>query len=524
MAPEVSGSFRCLSRLSPLWEAGGVLYYPHQFEAAQRVLEEFGGSAILADEVGLGKTFEAGLVMAELMERGDARRALVLVPASLVTQWQEEMWRFFRLEFTAEPADPASYPLVIASLDWAKRSPQAMAYLRQEWDVVVVDEAHRLKNQKSLNHTFVKGLLRAHLLLLTATPIENDLNELYSLVSLVRIGAFGSYMDFYRQFIFDRHTPKNQALLKQILSEVMIRRTRLEAGLNLPEREVQLFPLDLSVEERELYDAVTDALRTAYGARRQEGGNLLPLILVQREICSSSFALLGTLERMQPEWLGDRLEEIQALARALQENTKARVVAGLLRRLGESAIVFTEYRETQNYLIERLRADGFLVHAFHGSLAAREKRRVQERFREMGGVLVSTEAGGLGVNLQFARVVVNYDLPWNPMRVEQRIGRVHRLGQTKTVLVVNLYARKTVEEHLLTLLHLKIDLFRKVIGDLDVVLRNLERERPIEMRLFDIFLSASDDATLEVQIDRLGTELLRRGSGFTRESVEGPVV
>ena len=510
-ALRTAGRFLCMPRLSPIWKKGGVLFYRHQFAAALRVIEEFGGSGILADEVGLGKTFEAGLVVTELLERNEARRALVLVPASLVGQWQAEMSRFFDLTFIPEPADPTGHPFVVASLDWAKRSPQAARYRSLAWDVVIVDEAHKLKNAKTANHAFVAGLTRRHLLLLTATPIENDLNELYNLVSLIRPGAFGTYMDFYRRFVVDRHTPRNQERLKEILASVMVRTKRHEAGLDLPDREVALLPLELSGAERTLYESVTDAVRSAYLPRRREGGNILPLIMVQREICSSSFALLGTLERLDPDWMGDRAREIRDLARALEDNVKARVAGAFIRRLGERAIIFTEYRDTQLFLQRRLGRDGLTVHAFHGSLTAREKRRIQERFQEEGGVLVSTEAGGLGVNLQFCRVVVNYDLPWNPMRIEQRIGRVHRLGQTKPVLVVNLFATRTVEEHLLRLLHLKIDLFRTVIGDLDVILRDIERQRPLEMQLFEIFFTARQEADIEAELDRIQNQFQRRG-------------
>lgn len=516
IAREEASNFRCVARLAPHWEKGDVLFYRHQFEAARRVLEEMGGSAILADEVGLGKTFEAGLVLAEEMERKEVTRALILVPASLLEQWREEMVRFFGLRFAVEPEDPERFALVLASLDWAKREGRRQRYARVEWDAVIVDEAHKLKNPRTVNYRFVRSIRRKSVILLTATPIENDLNELYSLVSIVRPDAFGSYMAFYRQFVMGRHVPKNEEALRQILDSLMIRRTRSQAGLELPPREVELVPLELTAPERELYDAVTSALRDAYAVRRREGGNLLPLILVQREVCSSSFALLGTLERLDPEWLGERAHVIRDLARAIDDNVKAHVALGLVRRLGEHAIIFTEYRDTQDFLVQRLARSGMPVHVFHGSLGAREKRSVLEAFRRDGGVLVSTEAGGLGVNLQFCHVVVNYDLPWNPMRIEQRIGRVQRLGQTKNVVVVNLFARRTVEEHLLMLLHAKIDLFRRVIGDLDVILRSLEREKPIEMQLFEAFLSAEDEERLEAELDRLGAQF----TGLRREAPE----
>jgi SNF2 family DNA or RNA helicase len=162
------------------------------------------------------------------------------------------------------------------------------------------------------------------------------------------------------------------------------------------------------------------------------------------------------------------------------------------------------------YLGRQLEQAGLEVHYMHGGQAQRQRQQEIERFRRRGGVLVSTEAGGQGLNLQSAAVVVNYDLPWNPMRVEQRIGRAHRLGQTREVRILNLFARDTVEEHVLRLLHEKIDMFRRVIGDLDVILRHLEHEKPLESQLLEIFMTEQGQG-VERRIDEIARSVRHEG-------------
>jgi len=192
----------------------------------------------------------------------------------------------------------------------------------------------------------------------------------------------------------------------------------------------------------------------------------------------------------------------QAFIESVQKLIAAKGTPLLLAIAGPTAAGKTE-------IVARLRAT--LEESGRRVTSIERDHLLTDRDAREGGGLGSTEAGGLGVNLQFCRVVVNYDLPWNPMRIEQRIGRVHRLGQTKPVLVVNLFATRTVEEHLLRLLHLKIDLFRTVIGDLDVILRDIERQRPLEMQLFEIFFTARQEADIEAELDRIQNQFQRRG-------------
>jgi SNF2 family DNA or RNA helicase len=489
-------------RLEPIWRRGRVVRYPHQIEAVQEIVGRLEGSALLADEVGLGKTVEAGLVLEELMARGRVARALILCPAALLLQWQEELRQKFARRAQIQPSAPPRQGIVLASLDWAKRDPQRRAYQAVDWDLVVVDEAHHLKSRRSQNHSFVAGLQRKHLVLITATPIQNELAELYNLVSLVKPDIFGSYMQFYRRFLLAPRRPRNVDELRQELSSVMVRRTRHEARIVLPPRRAELLLVELSPAERALYDAATDALIRAYRARRTTQDTILPLVLIQRELCSSSFALAETLRRMGDSWFGDAASDLLRRAEAIDSNQKAEAAAALLCGMKEPALVFTEYRATQEYLGRKLTRAGLRVQYLHGGQNRRERQAQIESFGAHGGALVATETGGQGLNLQMASVVVNYDLPWNPMRVEQRIGRAHRLGQTREVRILNLCARDTVEEHVLRLLHEKIDMFQRVIGDLDVIIRHLEHERPLEAQLFELFLTR-DRSEIDRRLDEI---------------------
>ena len=506
----------CLARLRPRWEEAGVRFLPYQVETAERALA-MGGQGILADEVGLGKTIEAGLIMSELMERGECGSVLVLCPAPLTYQWQRELGEKFGLRFHCDCRLPEwrAEQRIICSLDGAKRAGAREALCARTWDLVVVDEAHRLKNRQTQSHQLVAALPRRRLLLLSATPMQNDLTELYALVSLVRPGLFGSFQAFWRQFLLDRRTPRDAAALRAVLATVMVRHRRqdLDGGERLPGRRVALLPLALMPEERRLYDAVSGAVRTQYWLRRQEGeGTVLPLILLQREVCSSAAAVRRTLHSADAaNWLGGDLGALRALAEAVGPQAKARVLHGLVSRLDDRVIVFTEFRATQDYLAGGLQGLGVPVLCFHGQQPPWERDRIILRFHEEPrAVLLSTESGGQGLNLQVCHHVVNYDLPWNPMRIEQRIGRVHRVGQTDDVCVYNLYAAQTVEEHLLRLLDDKINLFRQVIGELDVILRRMEAggKRTLESRIAEILWQARDEQEMAYRFDDLGRQFL----------------
>lgn len=481
----------------------GLDVHAYQIESVLKVVNQLEGRAILADEVGLGKTIEAGLAIAELKARQLVDRVLILVPAGLISQWIAELHDKFGWQAMRSPHDQGW--LWVLSIDTAKRPPLSQQLKFVEWDMVVVDEAHHLKNSRTQNHELVAGLTTRYLILLTATPMENQLTELYTLVDLVKPGLFGPYLRFYRKFILDKRTPKNAQELRDLLSLVMVRNQRQSVGLEFVSREVTLWPITLSERERSLYDHLTKILRSEYRVRFGQQ-TILPLIMMQREICSSPHALMPTLRNA--EWMGEARFELLELARSIEVSAKAIAVAELLRYLEGQVLIFTEYRATQAMLVEFLNQQGFWAQAFHGGLRGVERDRLIEWFRSGPHVLVSTEAGGQGVNLQFCHQLINFDLPWNPMRIEQRIGRIHRIGQVHTVEIYNLYTTDTVEDDLLRLLHEKIDLFRQVIGELDVILRHLERRGSLESRLLDIFFWQDDRAEIEARLDALGKEFV----------------
>lgn len=507
-------ALKCLRDLLPLWRRVGVQVLPYQLRAAERIVDEMGGQGILADEVGLGKTIEAGLIIRELKARGLCQSVLVLCPAALVFQWQRELEEKFGLPFTVLAghrggANAASS--IVVSLDQAKREPMRTALLGRCFDLVVVDEAHKLKNRRTQNHAFVRALRRRYLLLLSATPLQNDLTELYSLVSLVRPGLFGSFDGFWRQFLVDRRTPKDPDTLRRLLAQVMVRHRRQGLPLALPRRDVALLPIALTKEERELYEAVSRAVRNEYWRRMAGDAAVLPLVTLQREVCSSATAVRRTLWNLEESgWLGDELPALRSLADSVPQQSKAAVLEGLLAQVRDRVLVYTEFRATQHYLAERLMALGRPVVVYHGEQSPWERDQACRRFAaEPSAVMISTDSGGQGLNLQCCSHLVNYDLPWNPMRVEQRIGRVHRIGQIRDVSIYNLYATGTVEEHILRLLDEKIRLFRQVIGELDVILRRVERKqrKSLEGRILEILWRSRDEREMAWGFDELGREL-----------------
>ncbi len=490
-----------------------------------RVLRDLHGRAVLADEVGLGKTIEAGLILKEYAIRGLVRRALILTPPSLTSQWREEMETKFSLPFEVlrSAGDWERRPLLIASMDTAKREPHRRAAQARSWDLVVVDEAHRLKNRASLNWRFVSGLSKKYMLLLTATPVQNDMEELFNLISLLKPGALHTYDGFLERYVAsaDRRVPARVPELRDRLRDVMIRNRR-GIAFTLPPRRVHSLAVRLGPAERRLYDDVTEFVRDAYWAAsgRLPWTARLTLIVLQREIGSSTFAVAETLGRLArgPTFGAEDCERLEALrddARAIATNIKADRLRTFLRTFDEKALVFTQYVRTLRYLEGVLRADGYRVAAYHGGLGVAAKDAAVRAFREDAQVFLSTEAGGEGRNLQFARTVVNYDLPWNPLRIEQRIGRVHRLGQEREVHVVNLWAEDTIEAYLTELLDRKIHMFELVVGELDLILGHLDERRSFEELLLDVW-ALREAEERRAAMRKLGDALVRARAQYDR--------
>jgi len=496
-------TFMCLPRLR--FEP-----FPYQLEAAERVLRHMQGRAILADEVGLGKTIEAGIVLSELRLRGLGGRVLVIAPAGLVGQWCEELERKFALPcviadrcFDAQSADRVE-PIVVASLASARRDPLRAELTAVDWDLVVADEAHRLKNAGTASARLARSLRSRYVLLLTATPIENRLSDLFQLVSLVRPGLLGSAGEFRtRHGHGDGSIVRNVASLQLALRELMVRHRRSEITVMLPRRLAETIRVAPSEPEAQLYRAISSRVRGA--AREASSAERLALRSVQQLAGSSPWACAGTLAKLGWKDLGER-------AASVSRSAKATALLELLRHhaaRGEKVVVFTQFRRTLEALARVLTDHGLDPAVYHGGLTRVEKDLAIAGFADDARVLLSTEAAGEGRNLQFCHVMVNFDLPWNPMQIEQRLGRIHRIGQQHDVQLTNLVARGTLEEHLLEVLQAKINLFELVVGELDMILGRLSDELDFETLVFEQYVASRDDDEFASRLEGVGDELAR---------------
>ncbi|MFS0643992.1 DEAD/DEAH box helicase [Siminovitchia sp. 179-K 8D1 HS] len=479
---------------------------PHQLETATVVVENMHGKAILADEVGLGKTIEAGLILKEYMIRGLVKRALILVPASLVSQWTYELNSKFHIH--AVPATKSyvwgQYDCIVSSIDTAKRSPHCDIISEQSFDFIIVDEAHKLKNHKTKNYQFVQSLRKKFCLLLTATPIQNKIEEIFYLVSLLKPGHLGSQNSFLEKYKNKNLSKQENEYLKSLVNKVMIRNRRADTGIEWTKRHVETIPIEFSKEERELYNGI-DILRES---GEQYAANAFSIITLQREACSSREAVYLTLKNMlqkhenPSDGYVEKLKFLQTKIDAVSQNSKALKALELIKKINDKVIIFTEYRATQLYLQWFLQQHGIKSVPFRGGFKRGKKDWMRELFKNRVQVLIATEAGGEGINLQFCNQVINFDLPWNPMRLEQRIGRVHRLGQEEDVYIYNFAVKNTIEEHIVNLLTKKIKLFERVIGELDDILAKLEFGS-IEEHMLDIFRDSKSEGELKVKMANL---------------------
>jgi superfamily II DNA or RNA helicase len=449
----------------------------YQTRTALRVLGPLRGRALLSDEVGLGKTIEAGLVLKELLTRGMVRRFLVLTVPSLVDQWEEELADKFNINTvtTNHPGardDAAKFWRdnhgIVASLHTLKQPAQLAVAREVTWDMLVVDEAHYLRNRDSQAWQAVNALPRQFLLLLTATPVQNSLEELYNLVTLLQPGQLPTPKEFRARFIDPNRPrqPREPEELRRLLGQVMIRNTRANAGLNLPSRRAETVLFEPAPEERAFWQEWEAQFRAELAALPAGQSNLWGRLLLQAAGSS-------------PDAWRDALEKFPARAAArrwrdhapLEESWKKK--CGLLPPLTRAEgglVVFTQFLATQAALHRALGAAGVETFVINGATPAAERQPVTEEFRRRGGALLLTHSGTEGRNLQFCHRLVNFDLPWNPMEIEQRIGRLHRLGQRHPVRIYNLVQAGTLQEHLLDILQEKLNLFELVVGETGLIL------------------------------------------------------
>ncbi|WP_284140387.1 MULTISPECIES: SNF2-related protein [unclassified Virgibacillus] len=473
-----------------------VDFLPHQIESATQAIEEMNGRAILADEVGLGKTIEAGLILKEYMIRGLAKKILLLVPASLVNQWVQELHEKFYIPVVAHRKNYAweQHDIMISSLDTAKRSPHREAILDIDYDFVLIDEAHKLKNHTTKNYAFVRSLKKKYCLLLTATPVQNNLLEIFNLVSILKPGHLGNHASFIEQFGKDRKKLNQDAFLKQLIQKVMVRNTRQNTSLNNTKRNIETIWIKFSQEEIDAYNEIDSMFPS--------NATFSKLTLL-RELCSSREACALSLQKMMNN--GANLSSVMEIIGALPHHAKAQKTVELLQQIGDKkVIIFTEYRGTQLYLQWYLQQHGISSVPFRGGFKRGKKDWMRQLFKDHAQVLIATEAGGEGINLQFCNYMINYDLPWNPMRLEQRIGRIHRYGQENDVHIYNFAIEGTIEEHIMKLLYEKIHLFENVIGHLDAILAELQID-DFEQEVKSIFTESTSAGEAKIKLDNLSS-------------------
>jgi hypothetical protein len=574
------------SRLAPALAHSAVDLNPHQIEAAAFALNALPtGGAVLADEVGLGKTIEAGIVLAQLAAEGKAR-AIVLVPASLRAQWRDELRSKFGLEadvidgdvvrdrerqgLRTNPFDTGG--VVIASHPFAAM--RAGEVEKVPWDVAVIDEAHRFRNAYRKDHrtgqALRRALRRAPKLLLTATPLQNDLMELLGLASFIDDALLGNEESFRLQYATGELSEDKAADLQARLAPVVVRtlRRQVKEYVKFTARRSIVEDFAPTPEEQELYDRVSEYLRREDAYAIPMARRALFLLVYRKILASSSFALAATLDRLadgldakvagvecaaQAELaldmegfseeveelfdegtsaarprgqlalrrMNDELAELRAcakLARGIRVNAKGNALVRGLERCftvaracgwPEKAVVFTEFRRTQDYLRGLLESNGYSVTCLSGDVSGADRRQgLVEEFRNRTQILLMTEAGAEGLNLQFCNLVVNYDLPWNPQRVEQRIGRCHRYGQSRDVLVLNFLNRQNAADaRLFDLLSQKLALFDGVFGSSDEILGALGSGIDFEKRVLDIYQSCRSPDEVDQAFARLRSEL-----------------
>ncbi len=586
---------------------------PHQIDAALFALQNpLSKGVILADEVGLGKTIEAALVMAQYWAERQ-RRIIVVCPAVLRRQWAAELeekfnlpsqvldartWKDQRKEGVVDPFD--QQVISIVSYNFAARMSDKLRII--PWDLVVIDEAHRLRNAHQESHLTGQAIKKAFgsqkKLLLTATPLQNSLIELYGLSTIIDDQLFGDVKSFRRQYI---HDGGDLVGLKKRVGEFTKRTLRRHVNeyIRYTERRPLTIPFQPTEDEIRLYHLVSAYMQRmgTYGVPYQQR-HLITLI-ARKLLASSTAAIIRTLERVidrlkklekdeqaEENWLDDliggddlegewfseaadeegqyrdeetaekvdleklhaeiiELEQYVELAKRITVDAKSEALLsaieqGFVRMASvgaeRKAVIFTESRRTQDYLLQYLESRGYLgkvitfsgtntsagIQAIYsrwlaehqgtanvtGSVAIDKRTAIIDHFRNDAEILIATEAAAEGVNLQFCSLVINYDLPWNPQRVEQRIGRCHRYGQKHDVVVINFLNKKNeADKRVLELLSDKFHLFDGLFGASDEVLGRIESGVDFEKRIAEIYNECRSEQEITQAFDALQKDL-----------------
>lgn len=485
---------------------------PHQRQAAFTALKQMRGRALLADEVGLGKTIEAGIVLKELAMRGMASRILIFCPTQLLAQWQSEMYDKFDELFLVFGRDIDTSlawhcPRLIAPYSVAQQRFHVEEMLRHRYDLVVLDEAHFLnisENERILQT--VKSLQKKYFLLLSATPMHNSLEELYNIISLLRPGHFDDLASFKRRFIDPEqpNRPLNTGELRDSLHQVMIRNIRQQVLLEhpFPKRDATTVRLRMDDAGRRFFDD----FRVFYRENLANVSNRRLLFkmgeMVER-LCSSPSAFKAPMRHLrgdrqaQRNLGGEFIRRLDGFAGSCPDalvQPKVQAVRTLLQQQvtqGKQVLVFSQFNETAHYLYETIsRADPDLQCFLYDEDQPLERRlRSLSDFRATrASVLFCPGEAGEGLNLQFVGIMINFDIPWDPMQLEQRIGRIQRIGGQKEIHIINLVLAETIEEDILRICEEKIKMFGDVIGFVEPILGSLREEDDFRAMMCDKFL------------------------------------
>lgn len=579
---------------------------PHQINAFCAAIDAMKtGGMVLADEVGLGKTIEAGLVLRYMLESG-AKKVLIALPVSLRKQWELELEDKFDLSsvildrLTVEHdaknwhrklADRQGVMIVITSYDYSSKLMKRFPDVK--WDFLIIDEAHNLRNLNSTKRAKRLYALSGGIpkILLTATPLQNSLMDLYGLISFIDPRIFGSEQVFRQRYMKD----EDYDGLKRELTPVLYRTLRKDVVdyMHFVKRICRTVDFKLSPDEIELYERVNlflkgDALYSIPASNRG-----LIILVIRKLMASSSFALVETFEvlkkRLEKLYEGTRsadaqegfdlfwsfvedeidesgfeetededtavqktyiqaeLDKVNAIidvAKRIKTNSKVTALKQALEigfsyqrdnGIAQKAVVFTESKRTQKYIAAELRKSGYSednILLFNGDFddtmtkeiyrawqvknfgnanygrSVEYKHAIVDYFKEHAKILICTDAGSEGLNLQFCNTVINYDLPWNPMKIEQRIGRCHRYGQQNDVVAINLLnTQNEADKRVYEILSKKFELFEGVFGASDIVLGALESGTSFEKMVLDIYQSCNTTTEFRKAFDKLDRKL-----------------
>lgn len=579
---------------------------PHQINAFCAAIDAMKtGGMVLADEVGLGKTIEAGLVLRYMLESG-AKKVLIALPASLRKQWELELEDKFDLRsvildrLTVEHdaknwhrklADRQGVMIVITSYDYSSKLMKRFPDVK--WDFLIIDEAHNLRNLNSTKRAKRLYALSGGIpkILLTATPLQNSLMDLYGLISFIDPRIFGSEQVFRQRYIKD----EDYDGLKRELTPVLYRTLRKDVAdyMHFVKRICRTVDFELSPDEIELYERVNlflkrDALYSIPASNRG-----LIILVIRKLMASSSFALVETFEVLkkrleklyegtrsadaqegfdlfwsfvedeidesgfeetededtaaQKAYIQEELDEVKSIidvAKRIKTNSKISALRKALEigfsyqrenGISQKAVVFTESKRTQKYIAAELRKSGYSeddILLFNGDFddtmtkeiyrawqvknfgnanygrSVEYKHAIVDYFKEHAKILICTDAGSEGLNLQFCNTVINYDLPWNPMKIEQRIGRCHRYGQQNDVVAINLLnTQNEADKRVYEILSKKFELFEGVFGASDIALGALESGTNFEKMVLDIYQSCNTTTEFRKAFDKLDREL-----------------